>query len=149
MEAGAAKQLAADDGDATEHAGATERGATMAADSDATEHAVHPMICDGSHALPLPESSLLSELLLQVEFNNGMWWTMPQELSTGILQEWHGGAQQVGFVWDWQDDRMGSYTTPEGKTTIYNRYVIDFTTMCQRNIDNQRTRKVRIAYVVR
>ena len=136
-------------GDAQSVASATERGETMAADGDATEHAGQPMSCDGSPALPLPESSLLSELLLQVEFNNGMWWTMPQDLSTGILQLWHGGAQKVTFVWDWKDTRMGSYETPEGEATTYNRYEIDFTTMYQRNTDNQRTRKVRIAYVVR
>ena len=128
---------------------ATEHGKTMAADGDATEQSGHPMSCDGSPALPLPESSLLGELLLEVEFDNGMSWTMPQELSTSILQEWHGGAQQVTFVWGWQDSCMVSYTTPEGEATTYNRCAIDFTTMYQRNIDNQRNRKVGIAYVVR
>ena len=86
---------------------------------------------------------------IHVDFNNGMWRAMPRDLSDALLDQWVNGAQQVSFVWDWQDSRMGSYTTPESKTTTYNRYVIDFTTMYQQNLDHKRTREVRIAYVVR
>ena len=121
----------------------------MSFSGDATEHAGQPMSCDGSPALPLPESVPSSELLRQVEFNNSMWWTMPQQVSTGILQQCSGGAQKVTLVWGWRDARMASYITPEGAATIYKRYELGFTTMHQRNINNHRTRRVRLPYVVR
>ena len=120
---------------------AVEAIATEHAAANATEHGGQP-------TLPLPETVPISALLIQVAFNNGMWWTMPQELSTGILAEWRDGAQQVSFVWDWQTSREGSYA-PDGATTSLNRYLIDFTTMHQRNIDNDRTRRVRVVHVVR
>ena len=33
-----------------------------------------------------------------VEFNNGMSWAMPHDLSDGIVDQWLRGAQQVSFV---------------------------------------------------
>ena len=70
---------------------------------------------------------------IHVAFNNDMWWAMPHELSDSILQKWTNGAQQVSFIWDWQNARPGSYQ-PNGAETSINRYIIDFATMCQRNI---------------
>ncbi len=85
---------------------------------------------------------------IHVEFNNGMWWVMPHELSDSILEKWTNGAQQVSFIWDWEDTRRGSYQ-PDGADTSINRYIIDFDTMHQRNIDNDRTRKVKAVGVLR
>ena len=95
-----------------------------------------------------PGTVPLEALLVQVEFNNGMWWTMPSELSTAILTAWNNGDGAVSYVWDWEDTREGSYR-PDGEATSYNRYLLDFTTMYQQNTDNNRTRKVRFVYVVR
>ena len=83
---------------------------------------------------------------IHVEFNNDMWWAMPHDLSDGILQRWTNGAQQVSFVWDWQSTRQGSYQ-PNGENTSINRYMIDFDTMYQRNLDNDRNRKVKVVFV--
>ena len=85
---------------------------------------------------------------IQVDFNDGMWWAMPQELSDGILQKWQLGAQEVSFVWDWKGKRKGSYR-PDGEETPISRYIIDFDTMEQRNLDNNRTRKVQVVCVLR
>ena len=85
---------------------------------------------------------------IHVDFNKGMWWAMPHELSDSILEQWTNGAQQVSFVWDWQATRKGSYR-PDGKDTSINRYIIDFDTMHQRNMDNDRTRKVKVVCVLR
>ena len=85
---------------------------------------------------------------IHVDFNNGMWWAMPQVLSDSILEQWLNGAQQVSFIWDWQGTRRGSYR-PDGAETSINRYIIDFDTMHQRNIDNDRTRKVKVVGVLR
>ena len=52
------------------------------------------------------------------------------------------------FVWNWGRARWGSYKV-NGVSTSLSRYIIDFDTMHQRNIDNGRTRKVRRVHVVR
>ena len=88
------------------------------------------------------------QMEIHVAFNNGMWWAMPHELSNGILEQWHNGAQEVTFVWDWQGTRPGSYQQ-DGASTSFNRYSIDFRTFMQRNIDNDRTRRVKVVYVLR
>ena len=85
---------------------------------------------------------------IQVSFNNDMWWAMPQELSDAILEQWTYGAQQVGYIWDWKTTRLGSYQ-PGGAQTSINRYIIDFDTMYQRNLDNNRMRKVKVVCVLR
>ena len=85
---------------------------------------------------------------IHVEFNNGMWWAMPHDLSDPILNEWMKGAQQVSFVWDWGETRKGSYR-PDGAETSHNRYIIDFDSMQQRNLDNDRRRTVKVVAVLR
>ena len=80
---------------------------------------------------------------IHVEFNHGMWWAMPHDLSDSILEQWLNGAQQVSFIWNWQDTRGGSYQ-PNGADTSINRYIVDFNTMHQRNVDNDRTRNVNV-----
>ena len=85
---------------------------------------------------------------IQVSFPNGMWWAMPHDLSDPILNEWMKGSQQVSFVWDWGKTRKGSYR-PDGAETSHNRYIIDFDVMQQRNIDNDRTRTVKVVAVLR
>ena len=109
----------------------------------ATEHGVQ----HGFTTVPLPDRVPLSELSLQVEYHNDMWWTMPPHHSTGILTEWYDGALQVTYVWDWQDCGQGSYS-PDGETTTLSRYSIDFAAMYQRNIDNGFTRRVRIVHIL-
>ena len=85
---------------------------------------------------------------IHVEFNNGMWWVMPDDLADGILNQRMHGAEQVSFVWDWQDTRTGSFQL-NGEETSFNRYIIDFQTMQQRNIDNDRMRRVKVICVLR
>ena len=76
-----------------------------------------------------------------------MWWAMPHALSDGILEHWRSGAQEVSYIWDWQDARAGSYQ-PNGEETTINRYIIDFATMRQRNLDNDRIRTIKIVEVL-
>ena len=52
------------------------------------------------------------------------------------------------FVWNWGRARWGSYKV-NGVFTTLSRYIINFDTMHQCNIDNGRTRKVKIVRVVR
>ena len=85
---------------------------------------------------------------IHVDFNNDMWWAMPHELSDSIVEKWINGAHQVSFIWDWRATRKGSYQ-PNGADTSINRYIIYFDTMHQRNVDNDRTRKVKVACVLR
>ena len=104
---------------------------------------------DSSLAVPAGfQTGPQSKWEIQVSFNNDMWWAMPQELSDAILEQWTHGAQQVGYIWDWKTTRLGSYQ-PGGAQTSINRYIIDFDTMYQRNLDNNRTRKVKVVCVLR
>ena len=133
-EAGSMAASSASAGSATEQSDAV----TDAMETDAT----HPLLGQLPHV-----SQLKWEI--HVDFNNGMWWAMPHELSDGIVREWMKGAQQVSFVWDWGKTRKGSYTTPDGEETSLNRYTIDFASMKQRNDDNNRTRTVKVVAVLR
>ena len=122
----------------------------------ATELPLVPMH-DDALAAPATELSLLQSnprtapaagrWEIQVEFKNNMWWAMPEDLSNSILEESRNGSQQVSFIWDWHNSRRGSYQINGQETTI-NRYVIDFTTMRQRNIDNDRTRRVKVVFIL-
>ena len=106
---------------------------------------------DSSLAVPAgPTVSIgpQSKWEIQVSFKNDMWWAMPQELSDSILEQWTHGAQQVSFIWDWGTSRLGSYQ-PGGAQTSINRYIIDFDTMYQRNVDNGRTRKAKVVCILR
>ena len=132
-EAGSMAASSASAGSATEQSDAV----TDAMETDAT----HPLLWK------LPHVSQL-QWEIHVEFNNGMWWAMPHDLSDPILNEWMKGAQQVSFVWDWGQTRKGSYR-PDGAETSHNRYIIDFDSMQQRNIDNDRTRTVKVVAVLR
>ena len=85
---------------------------------------------------------------IHVQFNHGMWWAMPRELSEQLLEVWRGGENQGSYVWDWGGARLGSYVDPEGEATSLNRCVIDFAAMRQRNSDNNRTRAIRIVQVL-
>ena len=102
------------------------------------------------HAMNLGTLPSVSQLQweIHVDFNNGIWWGMPHDLSDRILDQWINGAQQVSFVWDWEETRGGSYR-PDGAETSLNRYIIDFDIMRQRNLDNDRTRIVKVVCVLR
>ena len=102
------------------------------------------------HAMNLGTLPSVSQLQweIHVDFNNGMWWAMPHDLSDPILDQWINGAQQVSFVWDWEETRLGLYR-PDGADASLNRHSIDFDIMRQRNLDNDRTRIVKVVCVLR
>ena len=78
--------------------------------------------------------------IIEVSFRNGMWWSMPPEMSAEIHEEYMSG-ENAGYTWDWGDSRNGSWQ-PHDEPTSINRYVIDFGAMEQTNIDNNRKRSV-------
>ena len=85
---------------------------------------------------------------IHVEFNHGKWWHVPYYLSDPILAEWMNGNQQVSFVWDWENSRKGSFVLG-GVATSIDRYIMDFNKMQQTNIDNNRTRRIKVVSVIR
>ena len=93
------------------------------------------------------ERAMTSKQEIQVEFNNGFWWVMPDELAGRILHLKTNGAMAVSFVWDWEDRRSGSYQF-DGQKTGLSRYIIDFRTMQQLNIDTNRTRRVKVVSIM-
>ena len=83
---------------------------------------------------------------IHVEFNNCMWWAMPHGLSDQILDKW--AKVLVTHVWDWGDTRSGSHRQ-NGAATTFHRYMIGFTTTQQRNLDNERSRMVKVVCFLR
>ena len=68
---------------------------------------------------------------------------MPLQLSAELVQKQRENYEEASFVWDWDYVPWGFF----GATT-FTRYVINFRTMTQRNIDNDRTRRVRFVHIV-
>ena len=46
--------------------------------------------------------------IIEVAFPNGMWWSIPQEMSQQLYANFAAG-KDAGYTWDWGDTRMGSY----------------------------------------
>ena len=109
--------------------------ASAVSDRTATERADMDMPC------------ATADMRIQIEFHKGMWWDMPCELSSQLLDKYQQNCESAGYIWNWEETREGTWT-PDGDTTSINRYVIDFLTMMQTNIDTQRTRRVRFVRIV-
>ena len=93
----------------------------------------------------MPVSAAQSDIpIIEVSFGNGMWWSLPSEMSAQLYEKFTSG-ENAGYTWDWGDAREGSWR-PDGECTSINRYIIDFTTMTQTNLDNKRKRSVRIVW---
>ena len=122
--------------------------------------ALSPIMCAGGHAteqsaVVIYASGNAAEHstnqlrlipIIEVAFNNGMWWSIPQEMSAAIYARFTAG-QDAGYTWDWGKSRPGSWVRDGVKTSI-SRYTLDFTWMEQTNIDNKRKRSFRIAWVL-
>ena len=84
--------------------------------------------------------------IIEVAFNNDMWWSIPQVMSQGLYEKYLHGEQDIGYTWDWGERRTGSYVH-DGQDTSINRYILDFDAREQRNLDNGRRRKIRVVWV--
>ena len=94
------------------------------------------------------DESRTGKMEIHVEFSQGKWWHVPYNLSDPILAKWMEGHQQVSFIWDWENSRIGSFVL-DGAPTSINRYIMDFDTMRQTNTDNNRTRRIKVVKVIR
>ena len=83
--------------------------------------------------------------IFEVAFKNGMWWSIPADMSQQ-MHEKYKNSEDVVYTWDWGNSRYGSWA-PDGELTSINRYVIDFNTWEQRNLDNNRRRSVRLVWL--
>ena len=83
--------------------------------------------------------------IFEVAFKKGMWWSIPAEMSQAIYEKYMNN-DDAGYTWDWGSSRAGSWQ-PDGEETSINRYMIDFRTWEQRNLDNDRRRSVRLVWV--
>jgi len=102
------------------------------------ETAISPYLGDrNSAARPVP--------IFEAAFKNDMWWSIPEEDSLKIYQQYIQG-NNASYVWDWGESRTGSYA-PEGEETTYNRYIIDFDKWEQCNLDSGTRRSVRLVFV--
>ena len=84
--------------------------------------------------------------IVEVAFQHDKWWSIPQQMSAELYAKWENGENAV-YTWDWgEGGRAGSWR-PEGEETRISRYMIDFATGVQTNLDNQRKSSVRIVWV--
>ena len=84
--------------------------------------------------------------VIEIAFRNNKWWQLPKETSDEILSKFLANEKDIGYTWDWGDQRYGSWR-PNDEPTSINRYLLDFETKTQRNIDTQRERSFRISWV--
>ena len=59
--------------------------------------------------------------IFEVAFKNGMWWSIPAEMSQQIYEKYRNN-EDAGHTWDWGSSRAGSWQ-PDGEETYINRYV--------------------------
>ena len=71
---------------------------------------------------------------------------LPLELSQALYDKYLAEETDIGYTWDWQNSRQGSWK-PDGEQTTINRYLIDFEAGIQTNIDNNRRRTMRVVWV--
>ena len=84
--------------------------------------------------------------IVEVAFRHGLWWSLPQETSAEIYEKYINGEDAV-YTYDWgEGGRAGSWM-PDGHDTSINRYMIDFASGVQTNIDNQRKRSIRLIWI--
>ena len=108
----------------------------MAAPSSAESNAATENVGDLVEKVPV----------IEIAFENGMWWSLPQDMSQVLDDKYVANEIDIGYTWDWGDSRTGSWR-PDDEETSINRYLIDFEKGLQRNIDNNRHRSIRVVWV--
>ena len=99
----------------------------------------------GSAVQPASSAVQATIPIFEVAFKNGMWWSIPADMSEAIYEKYIND-EDACYTWDWGGSRPGSWR-PEGEETSINRYIINFETWEQRNLDNDRRRSVRLVWV--
>ena len=84
--------------------------------------------------------------IIEVAFQHGMWWALPQDVSRALYDKHRAGEDNIVYTYDWGTQRSGSRKLDDAETSI-NRYLLDFEAGVQRNIDYNRHRTMRIVWV--
>ena len=84
--------------------------------------------------------------IIEIAFRNGKWWSLPAPMSQQLYDKYIANEQNIGYTWDWGDPHTGS-RSPEGEETSINRYSLDFNSMEQTNMDNNRKRSFCIVWM--
>ena len=127
-------------------------GATQPAAEEVGEHASENLTARGGlhppNGVDLTALAGLTVPIIEVAYKNGKWWSIPQDVSAQMYAL-HTQGQDAVYAWDWgEDGRVGSWKH-EGENTSINRYKIDFVSGIQTNLDNERKRSIRVAWVRR
>ena len=65
-----------------------------------------------------------------------------------MIYEKYLANEDAGYTWDWGDTREGSWQGSDGEGSSINRYLLNFQTWTQTNMDNGRKRTFRIVWVL-
>ena len=114
--------------------------------SGATEHTAAESMSGNTEHVGIGAEEHMKVPIVEVAFRDGKWWSIPQEMSAELYDKYING-EDAGYTWDWgEGGRAGSWKL-DGEVTSINRYVIDFATGVQTNLDNQRKRSIRVIWV--
>ena len=84
--------------------------------------------------------------IVEVAFQHGEWWAIPQEISAKLYQKYASGQNAI-YTWDWGEGGRAESWTPNGESSTINRYMIDFDAGVQTNMGNQEKRSIRLIWV--
>ena len=84
---------------------------------------------------------------IEVSFGNDSWWQLPGEIADLIFITVRAGADLISFTYDWGYERENNYRLADGTLTMLSRYMLDFTTMQQRDLDTGRIRTFRVIHI--
>ena len=83
--------------------------------------------------------------IVEVAFGCDKWWSLPQELSAKLYDRYVSG-HPAKYAWQGQEP-FQYRNIPSSDTDDVNRYVIDFNTSVQTNMDDLCERSIRIIWV--
>ena len=99
--------------------------------SGATEYTAAESMSGATEHVGIGAEEHMQVPIVEVAFRDGKWWSMRQEMCTAGMQGTHGIGEKADVLEPGRGDR----------------YVIDFATGVQTNLDNQRKRSIRIIWV--
>ena len=85
--------------------------------------------------------------VVQVSYHDHFWWDLPSPLSEQIVEKKQEGCVEASYVWDWGDKKKGTWKL-EGAATSFSRYMINFNSMTQRNLDSSDCDHVRLVRIM-
>ena len=86
-----------------------------------------------------------------------MWWQLPKEMSDDLVTRYQANESEIGYTWHWEsgsgytwhggEQGYGSWRRDNETSTAISKYVMNFETWKQTDIDTQLKRAFRIVWI--